>query len=385
MAKSEILTIVGRRRADPMSVSQLSEFRTRRAGTCDPRTLLVPATNLSPYCWDAKSRRTVFVQTPLGIDLTAAPFYYQAQFQHAEKLCLVDDADVIALAAEYRPRFQTPVMIYSVGRSGTTLLSKMLARVPSCVSLSEPDVYINLLQHGQCGEETKQLMAAVTKFYFQPRTHPDATHLVLKFRGMGTELALPLRQALPNVAELFLYRDCEAFVVSSMRAFSYFPSPLWGIRLLHELWFTRPVLTCFLAQHATEMQRFFPWTARYTASELCRLGPVGMLTLAWLSMMDCAWRISQTEKPLPTLRYEELIGDPPHVMRELFRRFGLSPGDTELALLALADDSQRGSVVARQRTSRFELRARDKQVIRQVLAEHPVINRPDYQLPAAIV
>ena len=72
-------------------------------------------------------------------------------------------------------------------------------------------------------------------------------------------------------------------------------------------------------------------------------------------------------------------------MCELFRRFGLSPGDTELALLALADDSQRGSVVARQRTSRFELRARDKQVIRQVLAKHPAINRPDYQLPAAIV
>jgi hypothetical protein len=115
------------------------------------------------------------------------------------------------------------------------------------------------------------------------------------------------------------------------------------------------------------------------------MGPVGLIALAWLSMMHRAWQMAEAGQPLPSLRFETLKRHPECVTQAIFERCGLPAGDVERALGALQTDSQRGSVVGRERTSKFELSARDRLTIRDVLSRHPVIDRPDFELPAPLV
>lgn len=376
---SETFSILGRRRFDPMSVSRVTDFRLRPASAADP--LL----RWTPYCFDVATQKTALVGCAADVDLAAAPFYYQAQYQHARQLKLVDAAELQHLAAAQALQPTTPVMIYSTGRAGTTLVSKMFARLPSCVSLSEPDFHTSLLEVGlpqatgiDLTPPAPGLLLAANQLYFQPRDS-RATHLVLKFRGMGIELAATLRLAQPNVVEFFLYRDAEAYVVSSMRAFSYFGSHLWAIRWAHGLYFTRPILERALSTNYDVMCRFFPLCVEYTPAEMCRLGPVGMLTISWLSMMQRAEALA-----LPSLRYENMMRDPHAALERLLVRCGIDGRDIDVALGALEKDSQAGSVVARKKTSRYELSERDRGIIRSVLASHGAIPAVDYPMANAI-
>lgn len=371
-APDEVWNIAGRRRFDPMSVSLVADFKLRPADAVDQ------SLSWTPYCWDARSGQMALVGCPAQVDHTAAPFYYQSQYRHARQLRL---AEVAALRTQASARkFRTPVMIYSTGRAGTTLLSKMLARLPQCVSLSEPDLYTSVLERHPDPEsdDAISLLQAGGDLCFQP-TNEQATHLVLKFRGMGIELAGALRRAHPAAKEVFLYRDAEAYITSSMRAFSYWLSPLWAIRWLHGLYVTRPILEKVLNENLPTMQRFFPAVKAYTPRELVTLGPVGMLTLSWVSMMDRAHALG-----LPSLRYETLKARPREVFEALCERFELTNAPMQAALAALDEDSQQGSVVARRRTKRFELSTQDRRLIEQVLARHSGIQSPDFELSHAI-
>jgi hypothetical protein len=198
---------------------------------------------------------------------------------------------------------------------------------------------------------------------------------------MCVEQAADLRTALPNAVDLFLYRDAEAYVASSMGAFGYFPSPLWGIGWLHRLVVTRPILTAALKINYASVCRMFPLAADFTPRELTHLGPVGLAALSWLSMMDRAWQLSQTARPLPSLRYEDFLRDPRAAAERIFALVGLPASEIEPALTALSSDSQAGSVVSRARKRSYTLSPRDRATIRTVLARHPVINRPDHTLP----
>jgi hypothetical protein len=131
------------------------------------------------------------------------------------------------------------------------------------------------------------------------------------------------------------------------------------------------------------------------------MGPIGMLALSWLSMMHRAHTLTRSasedssvarsvseDEPSPqparsdflTLRYETLMADPRAVMERVLTHCRIPSGDVETALAALDEDSQRGSVVGRERRGSYELSPSDRDAIRAVLSRHPVINRPDFEL-----
>jgi hypothetical protein len=414
----EVSKVCRRARFDPMSLSSVRDFRDASEGVSldrDAASKLLErqAEIWTPYCLAPLIMpprdgvgAVAMIACPAEVDLTAAPFFYQAQFQHAERIALMDPATFIALGDQFNRRFDVPVMIYSTGRAGTTLVSKMFARLECCHSISEPDLHTCVQAH--CPPELQvDILRAGTKLYFQPRH--KATHLVLKFRGMCVELAPQMREAFPNVREMFLYRDAENYVRSSIQAFGYFGSPLWAIRWLHRLYVTRPLLKFGFSLNYDLMCRFFPLVADYPPRELARLGPVGLLTLSWLSMMHRALietrsvsedssetrSVSEGEAPSQpalahasgsdkreflTLRYETLMADPRAAMERVLSHCCIPPSDVETALAALDQDSQRGSVVGRERRGSYELSRRDRDEIRAVLERHPVINRPDFEL-----
>jgi len=66
----------------------IKDFTLSSDGRDEPAQLLSQP-NVSLYCLDLEHREAVFVSTPGGIDLERFPFYYQAQFEHAERVFTV--------------------------------------------------------------------------------------------------------------------------------------------------------------------------------------------------------------------------------------------------------------------------------------------------------
>ena len=106
-----------------------------------------PTTSL--YCYDPAADRAIFVKTPDAIDLTKAPFFYQAQYEHATRLIAVPKAEFIRLG-NLAPTPENPIiMIHSVGRCGSTLLSQVFDALPETVSFLNR-IFFQLFTDARC-------------------------------------------------------------------------------------------------------------------------------------------------------------------------------------------------------------------------------------------
>src|SRR5579862_3929683 len=134
-------SILARERASGNAVD-LKDFTLREEGSADA-TQLLTRRDLSLYCLDIDSKKAAFVSTPPEIDLEAAPFYYGAQFQHAQELFTVD-LDIFRELAAQIPPAENLIFVHNIGRCGSTLLSKAFSQLDSCTSYSEPDCFTQI-------------------------------------------------------------------------------------------------------------------------------------------------------------------------------------------------------------------------------------------------
>ena len=141
---AEVLRIRRKRRRHPLATASLAGFRVSHGGTADAGMLLGNPC-LSLYCLDEPGRRAIFVETPAGVDLTREPLLYLAQHRYAIRLLAVPYATLDAMADAAPERAPPLRLVYSCGRSGSTLLSRMFALAEGCVSLSEPDAFTQMV------------------------------------------------------------------------------------------------------------------------------------------------------------------------------------------------------------------------------------------------
>ena len=119
---TRMLTIAGKRRENPIAFVSLNDFEHHDAGATDPRAVLEQP-NTSLYCLDHQNKRAIFVVTSPGVNLSEAPFYYQAQYQHAQSLIAVPYETLHELVDDVPVDPERMIFIYSVGRCGSTLVS----------------------------------------------------------------------------------------------------------------------------------------------------------------------------------------------------------------------------------------------------------------------
>src|SRR5205807_9559763 len=139
-AEARALVIEGKLRTSPVSVASPHDFRVRDGGRTDPRVVLQQP-NLSLYCLDFDHRQALFAETLPECDLSRAPFLYQAQYEAARRLIEVPSDILQCLAAEVAIDPSRLILIYSVGRCGSTLVSRAFSEVVGVDSISEPDVF----------------------------------------------------------------------------------------------------------------------------------------------------------------------------------------------------------------------------------------------------
>ncbi|SEN49310.1 Sulfotransferase family protein [Duganella sp. CF517] len=272
--------------------------------------------------------------------LGARPFsepFFSDTFRHqppAERqLCFSDWQAPAALPDALAPN----AFIFHVSRCGSTLLTQMLATLPSCVALSEPPVVDDFLRlrrqrldaagtddvadhasHAGDAGDIVRLRALVRAL--GQRRDPRQRHLVVKLDSWHLRDLALLRAAFPATAMVFLYREPLQVLASHQRQRG--PQMLPGLIDPDWLGITfDPPGEAGVAAGKTEAdhgagERLAPSDLdRYCLHVLCTL-------------METALATQNRGQPLLLLNYADL---PKLPGLPLLARLGIRPGRTERA------------------------------------------------------
>lgn len=342
--RAQAFDIASRHRKHPNKVPSPSDFELVAAGDVDASSILDDPT-CSLYCLDRKGGRALFVQTPRGSDLHQEAFLYQAQHREATRVFALDNAAFIQAAQERGGPRENVVFVYSVGRCGSTLLSRAFHRFDSITSLSEPDAPIQLLD-ADTDPAAALLLQSAVRLLCKDDGRKQAAHYVIKFRAEGTKLIRALHQQFPASRAMFLYRNGPDVVRSFIRAFHPLPAAVAGYQE----------------------------------------DPVAFFVRYWQASMEDYLAAYNQGVPMQAFRYEDLVDDPRAVFGEIARWCGTPLEGLDAACSAFAEDSQEGSNLARQSVDAkdgFDLGSREQLAARvaAVLANHPLLHNPDVTLP----
>lgn len=361
---------------DPTTFVGIEDFEVIPDGEIDDSTLLTDTT-ITLYCYDSVENQAVFVKTPSAIDLTQAPFFYQAQFEHATAIITVPKETFLQLSTMLDPPTNPTLMLYSVGRCGSTLLSQVFDAIPQTVSLSEPDIFSNFLLmrgvNGRHDQDLIPLLRAALCFQLKPLPHRQANQWCIKFRSAGVEIADLLNQTGLPLNNIFLYRNLTDQTRSAIRAFDL---KSMGKRKLKGEMLTRwQTLVPLLANYR--------WRARWIG-----LDRVDLNILAWLSRMDQYLTLHTQSKSLFAIRYEDMIAQPEALIATLFERLNIPLSHVQKTLHVFNKDSQEGSKLARNKVGHDKGQALSKDQQKQIsrfLNAHPIINSPAFELPNTLL
>lgn len=368
---AKILHIQRKNRTPNITVVGLQDFDYREGETIDSFTV-VEKSNISLYCLDAIAKRAIFVQTPINIDLSQPPFYYLAQYEHAEKLIAVPFEDLPELVNRLE-RIEQLITIYSVGRCGSTLLSKVFNQLDTVLSLSEPDVFSQIvgLRNGDRSndEEIMQLLKACICLLAKQTEPQRFSCCAIKLRGIGIGLGDLIARAFPDAKSIFLYRNAEDVVKSSIRSFDAFSKLLPTIEENIELY-----------------SRYIPLLKDYAADmDFTDSRAIDLYTVGWLSKMQSYLSLYEQGIITCAIRYEDLVTKPQKIVTALFEKCNLPVSNLVDVLAVFESDSQDNSTLSRENTRKNESEPLDTTEIRKkidrLLKKHSAITTPDYIVP----
>src|SRR3954451_21795919 len=179
-------------RDKPFGLASLEHFEYREAEQVDPRIVVTQPT-ISLYCLDHDNQRAIFVETPPDVDLSQAPFYFQAQYDAAQSLIAVSYDTLHALADDVALDPARIILVYSTGRCGSTVVSRVLSQADGVYSFSEPDALTQLVAFRECDRSNDPLVSTLvrdcTKIMCAATQSGGASAWAFKFRSYVVELS----------------------------------------------------------------------------------------------------------------------------------------------------------------------------------------------------
>jgi hypothetical protein len=344
-------------------------------GSAADAGIVLEGPDWSLYGLDEARDIAVFTELPPGTDLAGSPFAYLAQHRLARRVAVLPLTEFEA-AAEELPLPGRTVLVFSIGRCGSTLLSHALNAVPGVWCLSEPDAYSTLImQHYHSlrraafpRDRVVRLIRAITKVQSRPPAGGGEDVFAVKFRNQSLYQADLYREALPHAAHIFLYRDALGWansVYGMMRQYGYPDIASGDGRTAAWSIFTGAkdpsALAALIGTEAADMPLELP------------------LTAVWADLMAEYSRHLGDGAPFLALRYNEFNRDRLESVRRILRHCGLPEDHAEGALAAFEADSQAGTHVARAVTTE-RLGADRLARLREILTRCGAFGDPDLRL-----
>ena len=359
--------ITGRRRLDPFGLADIKDFDLRESGHIDPAEILTNE-HITLYTLDFENGQAVFLETAPAANLSQAPFYYQAQYENALRVITLSFESTIQLARSVAVDDSKLIFIHSMGRSGSTLASLILAEVPGVLNMSEPDV-LTLLVAARFTQPDRQdvikaLLDASIRLLCKTAVQ---TAWVIKGRSWVSELGDWLHELYPQAKNLYLYREAESWIKSNISAFG------------DETRTSAKQLFQYEDEVRDWMQLFVPSIAQYDPNQ--HLSATGLLSLMWLASMERYTELHQAGIEMLAIPYPKWKLDPRRTALSMLEYCGCCPDDLRAIEETLAKDSQAGSTVSqdavRQKTAGVQLF--DPAELNRHLQAHAYIRTPDFE------
>ena len=184
---ASVLRILSRQREHMGVLTSLADFELAAGGDISAESLLDDR-RYTLYCLDHEEQSAIFTALPAGVDPLAAPFMYQAQFDHAECLVALPYADFLRLAERIAPPPKL-LCLHNIGRCGSTVISRALNQIDGVVSLSEPDALTGFIGLPAAPID---LLRACAAWLARPAIIGGAQQVVIKSPQPGDGRARPL-------------------------------------------------------------------------------------------------------------------------------------------------------------------------------------------------
>lgn len=171
------------------------------------------------YCADFAAERLLYTLLPgaLAAEALRAPFLFSAQHQLAEGMVTVP----FERAAELPGPNPAPVLIFSPGRTGSTLLTRLLTAAGRACA-SEPDLPTQICRLDEGAQA--RLSPAIENALVRAAAVSLASHLgpglFVKLRSQCNARPEVLLAALPAARPLFMFRRILPWALSRHRAFA---------------------------------------------------------------------------------------------------------------------------------------------------------------------
>lgn len=335
-------------------------------------------TNVSFYNIYFKARRCEFVQTPSEVNIYQAPFLYEAQYLSAHTLISVpfeiiqEEVQKRLSALHSSPSFVPSFsFLFSTGRCGSTLLSRILDTIPGVQNLAEPDAFTGILGLAREDRSNEETIITLLKFCVDLFLLKNKEkHIIFKFRSELNVFIPYFSKLFPDSKLLFMYRNGDETIKSLYRA-AFF----WGPAVEQE-------------HNQVHLRRLFP-VLRFFKAENEKISANEAFAVFWLSSIDFIFG-TQKNIYLTCIRYETLLEKPEQVITELCKLLNIPSTQLQIseACKTLQEPSQKGSDLFENSklTSQQEQQLKDiLKLSEDYMKRHPFINSFNFQLPNTLL
>ena len=327
--------IIARSKVWPVSVASACDFKLGSPLEIDPRHLL-DSPDWSLYAIDPDRGEATFVELPEHIDLGDAPFAYTAQFEEAKSVVSLPLQVFIELSKDIQPT-STLAVLYSTGRCGSTLASRILAQIPGVWSISEPDCLTNLslARHSVSDDLILQLFTASRRFLCQ--LAPEATNTIIKPRSEQVFQIEAFSRANPDVQNIFLYRDAVRYANSMFRL---------AQRVTGQSDFLEDPNATQLGWDFASAQAPAEEASRYLEEGQSNFDNLEAIVLAWVLRIRAAKEAFASGIPIFPLHYADLTSDRHKSTSLLLSGCGIGNKHLDIGLRGFDRDAHEGSSTA---------------------------------------
>jgi len=367
------LKILENRRKDPIQWVSPNNFMTEPGEPIDPQEILQnPAYTF--YCFHPENDSVIFVESddPKAVD--TAPFYYQGQAETAVSLVEMPFETFVNIGEQIPKPSNGLVIIHSVGRCGSTLLSKLLDSVSTVHSLSEPDDWTQLVFLRQKGDLSDKWfmdsLRASAQWRCKPRLGSPPDTVALKTRSEVLALADLMSKVFANDKHIFLYREGVSWMGSIIKNWS--PD--------RDIYNEEKNRASELSWSST-----LPIVKEYIRPEKA-MNPVQVRILAWITCMEGYLQLREAGLDIIAARFEELTGTPTETLQALMEFCRIDGVDWSAVDDVLSRDSQAGTVFAQEVRKRNTIPYTEsmKNDVREMIQTRPLLGSSEVILPGTV-
>lgn len=349
-----------------MGFANINDFKLQKTGNVSPQAIL-DNSNISLYSLDFQSKNGIFVETKSGVNLSNAPFLYNAQYDNAVRVYAAPFGQMVQMARSIPVAPEKLIFIHTVGRAGSTLASRLCSKAGGAVSISEPEALTWLvaakLANPHVEKELVTLFDACVRFLCKANTHESC---VIKGRSFVIELAGWIHEKYPQSKNVFLYRDAISWLKSGLKAY-VFDLPDVDMKVQEK-------------NLVNNLLPLVPLIAEYSKQRHLRITET--IALMWLSGMERYMQLHESGFDMLAIRFESWQESPRETALAMLDYCGLNISD-EVLNEVLHHDSQEGTHLSRETLSKKEreLTEEDINLLNNLLQEHPLVQKPDFEVP----